>query len=454
MIFIQLILLFVITIFSFYLQKKNLFSPSVLLGASASVCTLFCILNYNNWNMNSYEAYTVWLIIISVISFSTVSYVVSRINITVGRKTKKNHSGTENKIDHYYIPNWFTLGISIILAVCTYLYYKEISYIAQVAKNMYPIKDYDMLWYVKNIDTGLSVNFIVSNLTDLGYVLSYLYIFFLIYNILSTRKIKKYIMYLLPIGIYAVQSILFGGRTGLLQMLVLTGTLVFYLVASIRNKRMRTVFRYYMKRLIPVGICALLIFWYLNDVSGRSGTNMSPFYYISVYIGSGIKNLDSFLRNFDGICGNDGFGWETFCGIYTFIKRFTNINYDGLVLEFQPRINGLFMGNIYSAIRRYYYDFGVAGIIILPSVISIVLTILEKKTRKIVFGLNTKSSSSSEAVCIIYGIFVYAVVIFFMEDFFFINIISVNYLLKILELVLCNWFLLKIGLVKRIKRKV
>lgn len=442
MIYIQLVILICITLTNYIIYKKNIFAPAVLISVMSCICTSFCIFNYNRWNLETYSGTTLIVILLAVVSFSISSFFSSKIRF--GRIEKKQY----NSVESYDISNWFTIIISIVTAINALMYYKEISKIAYIARSMYPVKTYSMLWYVKNIETGLRVNTIVSSLTDLGYVISNLYIFFFVYNIVSTRKIKPYILYTIPIMVNVIQSLLFGGRTGLLQMTTVGAVTFYYTVVVKRKFQFSNVIKKYRGKILIVLIAILILFRLLNDISGRGKSEMSLLYYISVYIGSGMKNLDTFLKN-NNFIQMKGFGWETFAGIYNFLKRFLNISYDGLVLEFQPSINGLFLGNIYTAIRRYYHDFGWIGVIVIPSILGWIATILERNCRETLNTLNEKSKFGVEANCILYGIFTYGIVIFFIEDFVFLNIVSIDYVMKIIELFLINILLLKLGVAKR-----
>lgn len=442
MIFIQLIFLVCITGANYIINKKNILAPAVLISVMSCVCTCFCIINYDKWNLKTYSGKTLIVILLAVISFSFSSFFSSKIRLKIRERKQRN------TVETYDVSNWFTIIISIVTSINAFVYYKEIYRIAFVAKSMYPIKTYSMLWYVRNIDTGLRVNTIVSSLTDVGYVISNLYIFFLIYNVVSTKKIRPYILYILPILIYVIQSLLFGGRTGLLQMATVAIVSFYYVVAVKRKFKFSNILRKYTGKIVIVLIIILVLFRLLNDISGRGKSEMSLLYYISVYIGSGMKNLDSFLQN-NYTIQPKGFGWETFAGIYNFLKRFLGVPYDGLILEFQPSINGLFLGNIYTAIRRYYNDFGCIGVVVIPAILGWITTILERNCRETLKSLHVDSKLGVEVNCILYGIFTYGLMIFFIEDFVFLNIVSIDYFMKIIELYVIDILLLMLGVVKR-----
>lgn len=447
MIFALFSFLLILLWINYIVFKRDFFSPAVLLCAFACVCVFFCLLNYNNWELSTFSGNTAFMIVLAIVSFACASKLVMKITIHKKNKISKKVSSA---VACYKIPNYFTILVSICMIAITYQFFKEVSYIGEVGRRMYSVKTYPLLWYVKNIDTGLSVNLITNSLVDIGYVFSYLYIFFFIYNVTRTHKIKKYLIYLLPVLIYAIQSVLFGGRTGLLQMATLIIVLIYYIEVGTKREKYSKIFKKYVKKLVPAFVIILLVFWYLNDASGRATTSMSPLYYVSVYVGSGIKNLDSFLKSYKWVDFGAGFGWETFGGIYSFLKHFFNIAYDGLVLEYQSHVNGLYMGNVYTSLRRYYHDFGYIGIIVLPFFMGSVISIFAKGTRRTLLSLTINSRKTSEAGIIIYGILAYAIAIFFIEDFFYINVLSTDYILKFIELFIVNWFLLKLKIVKRV----
>lgn len=82
--------------------------------------------------------------------------------------------------------------------------------------------------------------------------------------------------------------------------------------------------------------------------------------YLTKYISVGIRNFDLFLKN---PVRSDFFGQETFPGFHRILYNYLNIGnlyatpLDGI------QFNGFSMGNIYTAFRRYYADFGLFGML-------------------------------------------------------------------------------------------
>ncbi|MTV44646.1 oligosaccharide repeat unit polymerase, partial [Streptococcus pneumoniae] len=87
--------------------------------------------------------------------------------------------------------------------------------------------------------------------------------------------------------------------------------------------------------------------------------------YITRYMGGSIQLFDLFV--IDPIRRNKELGAETFSGIYEMLAKlgFDNNIIKGLEWRVSPNYYSL--GNVYTAIRRYYSDFGVIGIVICQS---------------------------------------------------------------------------------------
>ncbi|MFR5126091.1 O-antigen polymerase [Blautia massiliensis (ex Durand et al. 2017)] len=133
---------------------------------------------------------------------------------------------------------------------------------------------------------------------------------------------------------------------------------------------------YNIKALVKIVVIAtvlLIIFVELRDIVGRnySETAKSPLYYICCYIGGSIHLLDDFIKK--PIDGSQIWGKETFYSIIRFIGQRFNIK-DWIYishLEFRYS-NGLNVGNIYTAFRKYIYDFGYFGVIWCTALVSFI----------------------------------------------------------------------------------
>lgn len=154
---------------------------------------------------------------------------------------------------------------------------------------------------------------------------------------------------------------------------------------------------YNIKALVKIVVIAtvlLIIFVELRDIVGRnySETAKSPLYYICCYIGGSIHLLDDFIKK--PIDGSQIWGKETFYSIIRFIGQRFNIK-DWIYishLEFRYS-NGLNVGNIYTAFRKYIYDFGYFGVIWCTALVSFIYnqiyyTIKYSKKRSVLYDIS------------------------------------------------------------------
>lgn len=427
----MIFLLFFIMLFSFcinyYIFHNDLFAPSVMLTMIGCISILFCILNYNKWSLVSFSLKSVIIISIVIISYTLSSFII--LHTFCYRKICLK----TNRVYKYKISVKWTVFFTLICGVIVYKYYQEVISIAIIGRQKYPIKTYPILWYYKNASFNMHVSSFINMCADIPCIVAYVYTFILAHNIASKNFSKICILYISPILIYCIQSILVSGRTGILQDVSVFLTTLYFTKKKILQSNAKKEGFNFLKNTIPFVILILVAFVALNDISGRV-SNMPPFYYLSVYIGSGIKNFDTFLTlNIDK--KNELWGINTFANIYALLNRFGFIsNYNGVALEFASRINGNYMGNIYTAIRRYYEDFGVAGAVGLSVLSSTIITNIYKKIRSAANLQIIFNYKKYEFLMILYGILMYSIITFFMEDFLFLSFFSLDYFLKMIEL--------------------
>jgi oligosaccharide repeat unit polymerase len=123
-----------------------------------------------------------------------------------------------------------------------------------------------------------------------------------------------------------------------------------------------------IKRMI--GIFALtvvfiaIVFVALRGLVGRKELDWDPLYYITFFAGSPIAAFDLFLKN--PLEPSSIWGKETFYQLNQSISTWFNkpeLRYI-FYKEFRQSPSGIYVGNIYTALRPPYYDFGFWGMIL------------------------------------------------------------------------------------------
>ena len=93
---------------------------------------------------------------------------------------------------------------------------------------------------------------------------------------------------------------------------------------------------------------------------------------------------------------------------------------DNIHLEFRQS-NGIWIGNVYTALRNYYQDFGLEGVIVLQIIYSVIMTSLY-------LIASNKNNKSSNFILPIYALFGFTLILHSYRDFFFSTIVSFNYI--------------------------
>ena len=254
---------------------------------------------------------------------------------------------------------------------------------------------------------------------------------FLFFCIISVYK-KKDILAIGVVGLWLLHSILNSSRGDII--VILSGTVYFvyffWNMYSGWKKNVNSKIILWGARVFAIFMIAFVS---LAVVTGRKESikDINPVNYISTYMSGGIRNLDIYLSE---PIHSDFLGKETFYAIIRFFNsRLGKHESYGIGLEF-ARIHGKLNGNLYTAFRRYYSDFGFLGVIILPIGLGAFFTTLYYKTRK--KALSGRISFS----ILLLGYLASAVFYMPIEDRFFITDFAPSGFLKILMLYLLYYY--------------
>ena len=187
------------------------------------------------------------------------------------------------------------------------------------------------------------------------------------------------------------------------------------------------------------------MFFVTREMVGRQ--NKSTFVdYLTMYLGGSFQLLDQFMENsIDTISG-----YESFPGILmSFRKLGLYDQYIRKSLEFRTTPTGVYLGNIYTGIRRFYHDYSMLGVVVMQFLYGYLFGSLYKKIQNI-RNLDTRKLS----FVIIYGTLLFAPLTQAMEDHFWIDL-SVGFLIELIIIRLCVFFVMefRIGSFKLIRRR-
>lgn len=240
----------------------------------------------------------------------------------------------------------------------------------------------EMVGNYRNASVDGTLSFGVSKISvwnlHICTALAYVYGAICIQNMLLSKKktIRWNILNWSPVIIYVCMTLINGGRNSSIQLAV--ALVVYYFIKSSEISGNTKFEPKTLMKLVLLGLIALLVFSSFRSVVGRTSDD-NTFDYLAEYLGAPIKNFDIFVN--ESHAQNVYWGQETFGHYYISTGKISTIQ-----MSFR-KINGHDLGNVYTAYRSYYSDFGISGLIILTAINSFLYSFfyLKLKMRKKLF---------------------------------------------------------------------
>lgn len=424
LLFIGILILFFV---SFFLFQKNILNPSVILCSVFLVSLFFTILNIKNWGITLHLNTTV------IILETIIVFILG--NSLVYLLPKQYKVFTEEENIEIEIPSFkIILIIDIILLVLLYKYFQEVYKLSLIGGNPGGYKL--MLAYARNAKLNFyNVNRIFTYSIYLTKSISYVCFFIFSYINIFKKFNFKNIFLLSPIIIYCGFIILSTGRTDFIYLFVYMLVTFFILYQQKYNFDSRII-----KKIIIYGVLTLIIFFVIFSLAGLfTGKTQSKSIYdmISLYAGSSIPALDVYLNS--PKFSNNYFGENTLFLVYNILRKF---GYDipNLYAPYEFVYLGKIETNIYTAIRRYYEDFGIFGLNI--------ITLLLGSFYGIFFHYSSYKKNNF-FILILYATLCYPIFEFPIEERIFLTLFPTGFIYNFITLTIVYYFLVH----KNIKKK-
>lgn len=425
LIYVLFALTIIILCFTYFI-KKDIFHPACLI--SLSFCfSIFCaILNIENWKINLSSS-TVEIILIGLLSF-----VMPSIFIGIKKKKKIDLSEIiEIKISKSFTIIFLTLQFLFLIL---YIFWMK-NYMGGFSK-LFNLSSMTKFRFARSFDQTINYPSYISQgikfSKALVYILTYIFINNTILKKTKKEKIRINFSVVLSILMFVIQTFITGGRSELILFLIYTITLYFYLY-NFYNEKSGTKIGKNLIKLVLFVIFVLYLFSITRTLVGRT-SNDGFISYISRYFGGSIQLFDKYLKN--PIKKSSIFGKETFYGINKFLGQLGLINENYTMhLEFRSS-NGVELGNVYTAFRRMYQDFGILGIIILNFIHGTIMSCYYKK-------IYSSDKVKLSLGIIFYFMLLHTIILMPFSDFFYSTVLSINYLNIIFYMIVIMFFLKK-----------
>ena len=362
-VFVFLYFLVFLLFISLIIYKNEILCPPVVLHIVFIGCTLIMCTRWNDWDLDQFGWDSVFLLLSGIASYGVASAFVMF--------SDKNKTKVREMILERIDISGFYLVFSIVAgSIGLYLFY---GYVLMIAKmygyNSGAFTDAVAIFYYHNKGntSGMAISFAVTVLSYYIIANATVALYVFTRNAVFHHLTSKDILLVVIVVIRLIYSFINSSRGDYLAFLA---QLIYYIYffTNIKTGWSKSNNRKIIRAAAIIFVAFLVVFVFLAVLMGRTKSinNYDLKDYLTIYIGGGIRNFDLFVKN-PTISASPGY--ETFYSIKRFLaNRFGIGRIVKVVLEFRS-INGMNTGNIYTAFRRYYADFGVYGIVILSGIL-------------------------------------------------------------------------------------
>ena len=429
-------------IISFILGEKDIVNPIFLCCAGFFLSIICAYYNVTTWGINLCNE-TVMLIFFSLLVMVIVSFLVINLTGNICNKYArpgKKISGPEAV--SYIEVDTYKYVLVILLAVFTAgMYIRDIITITKSSGYISGagiqalMRVYRLATHFKEAEGSNRISRYTVYSMDLLRAFAYICTYIGINNILTADSRRKQIRNLRNFVIaflFCVVNLLTGSRMQILK-LVIFFAVVYLILQKRKNGWDKTVKLSTVLKIGGLVVLALILFVQIRGLVGRE-TDTDPLYYITSYAGGSIEGLDLFIK--EPIEKSALWGKESFYAMYNYLGKWFDFNGESFLFakEFR-RSNGVGVGNIYTALRCFYYDFGFWGCLACCGIVSAVFSLVYAFIRF------KPSDQPVDMKLLLYGYFSYTYVMFCINYYF-------DYLTPaIVKMLICffvgRWFMTK-----------
>lgn len=424
MYFVFLLGVIILFIISYRIFDRDIMNPSVLLCFFFAGAIIFGFYLYSFWHLYEYGRDTTFIFLLGITAFIIGSWVAKKGKkiYTIGKR-HKDRCTAKSKAGLIEINSVVILGVVVMSAVVFVifsLYYRTRVTSESIFINIVEYKD------------GRDENFLPGYINVLIKVLcafsnTFLYVF--INNAIYRKVAVRDWALLIPAAVYCLVSLLSANRGNVL-IILMSGIAAWYILSHRIvgwNKRLNGLFLKKGFKIVPV---FLIFFWIFMVVTREADTTNvfdSFMTYICSYFSGELASFDLYLRQGGLAC--EWWGQETFVALNNNLNSLFGIgNASTRFLEFRSGY-GRSVVNIYSSFRRFYHDFGYAGVILLSGIQGFITTKMYYQVRR------KKTAESIDLVMVIYCFFFYTIPYTLIDEFFYSSNVSFSGIFKLVILI-------------------
>lgn len=439
MYFVLILGLIIISFIALVVFKWEIMCPPVIVCLMFTFTSFFGLFTYDDFNYSEFSIRSTIFILMGILSFFTGSWFVYLYYCKKYSLNEKEIVEIKRKrLEPGLVYNLIAFGLEMVTLIWAFVYMRGmvVSRGYSIATITLIIQRYHIFsQYLNDVNEPVLLGAMINYSAVFGIIS----LFIFIHNKCFQCSEKKDFIHIIIAFLWLSISVLRSNRGNLLIFL---SALMYFLFIfwKMYDGWKLDVDKKICKTAIIMAILFIVLFMFLMVFMGRhkSLADINIMRYLSTYISCPIRNFDLFLK--DSLSNTQYIGSETFYSIYRSFYRLLGYG-DSFTrhLEFRS-INGLNTGNIYTAFRRFYSDFGMTGMIVLSSIQGMIFTMGYMHNKKNAYRMKLGFG------LLLYGYLSYTVFYLPIDDVLYSSVLSIGTPIRILVMYLLYYYVTKIKL--------
>lgn len=438
LIYILFIALIAMLIVSYFLFKKDIIEPAIILLAAYILSTFCVIVNVNKWGVELHSN-TFWILLLGTLEFVIISFIINKVFFNIKNNKEKKDNKEEKEQSDVKVSSKLTIVIILYnILILVLLVFN----VLKIASDFGTYSTFSEALTLYKSNTSYANN---AELPDYLTILmkpiiasAYIYIFFFIKNIIYAdgKKYKvalKYWYYLIPTMIYFLQRLTESNRGSIINF-ILSAIVMYFIMWNIKNNWKKHVKIGTIIKLAVSGVMCLVIFYLSASLVGRINSK-GMIDYITCYCGGSIECFNLYLQEEDPV--------RVIPGEETFGRTIRDLGKLGIIDDIQVKTKAPFryyegnmIGNVYTSYKRWIHDFGILGVIILQAILATMFGIAYNLIRYWKYGEKIR-----DLIIIFYTYFIYTIFMHPIDSLFYLETFTIYTAGVILFVLIMYWIL-------------
>ena len=404
------ILLFFLMMFTYYVHDEDFLTPSFLFVISFVFSVAWAIAYADAWNLDLHRN-TFFVILGGTAEFVLVSFLVHSMCKSFGNPVPHEDEYEDGSLSKVKL--WIFAGLQVFATLYMIVTLRKLTGMSNLSEAIHAYRDASA--FTKNAPKLPALLYYANLLVRGGgfwiaYMLAYQFV----------CKKKAQLSCVLCFLLSLVHSLLTGGRNDIVVLLLT----FFFSYIILRNRKKGTSrSRLKLSLVVKVGalsVVGLTAFAYLTSFIGRRVKKADYLYYLAVYCGASIKNLDLYLQGV--LVRPNIWGKMTFINLISYIGTKLGLENTRYLADLPyNKIRGRIIGNVYTTFYAFIYDFGYFGVVVMVLIMAVICQLVYEWMRR-------SSVKGPSLPILVYSYIAGCVIFSFFSNKFYENVFNIAFI--------------------------